>query len=205
MQQADTEEPTPSQPAIVVPTPVPGAGDVCELCKRPLETYYFDINAKRSCVPCREALEGTFAAAWMRGVAVSVALVALYYAFLFVTHTRLAIMPVVAGLLIGLQVRRGARMATRARFRWLAVVCTYVVSTLTYVHSLWEMEPAAPWWVVLPRAFELPVLMAMRGQNIITLVLLAFAIHEAWQLSGPPPIRIRGPYLTRDSTPPEHA
>jgi hypothetical protein len=177
------------------PEPVP-VGTPCSACERPLADQFFVRNGDVICAACLDSEAGSFREALALGLGAAVLDIALYYAIVFLFHWRFLFIAVIAGVLIGTAVRRGARASTLLRYRWLAVVLTYVTVAATYAHALAEMsEVSGPVDAVL-RSLYLPLVMLVWRKNLVTLILLGFGVHEAWKFSAPPYVLVEGPFPT---------
>ena len=120
---------------------------------------------------------------------------ALYHAIYYLFDFRFVLVAVLAGVLIGSGVRKGARAGRLLRYRWLAMVLTYVGTVATYAHAIVEMPGSLSPLSVVGGAFYLPVRMLFEGKNLVTLVMLGFGLHEAWKFSAPPPLNQEGPFI----------
>lgn len=173
-------------------------GTGCARCAKPLESEYFELNGRATCLSCRAALDGNLAVAILAALPAGAACSLLYYAIWEVWGMRFSLMAVITGVVVGNVVSRFARMGSRLLARWVAVGVTYLSVVATYVHSVSEQAGDAPLWSVLRASLLLPFGMIYEGRNVVTLVLLAFGLHEAWQFSKPPNVHVAGPFQVSD-------
>lgn len=185
-----------SPPRTPVPDVVVAAGSPCEECRAPIGERYYLVNGHGVCAACEQRLQGSFRNALALGLLAAIGCIALYYAVFALLQMRFVFVAVVAGVAIGAAVRKAAHAGTLLRYRWLAVVLTYLATAATYAHSVLEMPDVGDPVQAFLRALYLPVLMVMHQKNLVTLVLLGFGLHEAWKFSAPPRARIEGPFST---------
>lgn len=173
--------------------PVP-RGAPCLRCKQPIEGEYYELNGRTTCPSCRAALDGNLALAAPLALASGAACTLVYYAIWDLWSVRFSLIAVIAGVIVGNVMRRFAGLGSRTLARWLAVSITYLSVVATYVHSVLEQAANAPLWAVLRASLLLPFGMIYEGSNVVTLVLLAFGLHEAWQFSRAPSVHVAGPF-----------
>jgi len=187
------------------PSPVPpalteiAAGTPCGRCGSRIEGQYFVANGHVVCSKCRETLEGSTASAVRLGVGAAVIAAAAYYLVYAVWRTNFVLIAVIAGVLIGLAVRRGAQGNRAQRYRFIAVVLTYVCVVSTYLPALLEMPGVSNAFTAGLRALYLPFLMLISMKNPVTLILLGFGLHEAWKLSAPNVLNVDGPFHAHET------
>jgi hypothetical protein len=170
------------------------AGTPCGRCGVELQSHYFVANGHVVCESCRDRLRGSGSAALALGVAAAVVSAALYYAVYLVWHSSFVLIAVLAGVVIGLAVRRGAQGSRLQRFRFMALGLTYLCVVSTYAPALMEMPGVdGPLHAAL-RSLYLPFLMLISMKNPVTLILLGFGMHEAWKLSAPHVVNVDGPF-----------
>jgi hypothetical protein len=169
-------------------------GTPCARCAAPLEDQYYELNGRATCPSCRRALDGNLLVAGLVASLAGAACTLLYYAIWQVWDLRFSLIAVIAGVVVGNVVRRFAGMGSRTLARWVAVGITYLSVAATYVHSVMDQFYAAPVWTVLRSSLLLPFGMIYEGSNVVTLVLLGFGLHEAWQFSKAPVVHEAGPF-----------
>ncbi len=134
------------------------------------------------------------------GLAAALLNIAVYHAIYWIMHWRFALITVIAGVLIGEAVRHGAQASKSLAYRWLSVGLTYLTAVATY--SLALMEPAGTSRPVATalHSLVLPLVMLAARENVVTLILLGFGLHEAWKFSAPPYASIEGPFTVAAPT-----
>jgi hypothetical protein len=170
------------------------AGTPCVRCGSRIEENYFVANGHVVCANCRESLEGSAGAAVRWGIGAALIAAGVYYAVFAVWRMNFVLIAVIAGVLIGLAVRRGAQSNRAQRFRFAAVGLTYLCVVSTYLPALLEMPDVPDAFHAALRALYLPFLMLISMKNPVTLILLGFGLHEAWKLSAPHVVNVDGPF-----------
>lgn len=194
-QSAVAESPSGVEQGVVLPRDAP-----CERCGKALAPRYFFVNGRALCEPCFEHARGSVAIALVLGGLSAVLTTALYYGILELTGFRFVLMPILSGVLIGSLVNRGNRDGGRLWLRGYAMALTYVATAMTYLHSVMELSQDDSWGRALSYALVLPLDMAVQFKNVVSLVLLALGMHEAFAFSASHPLRVRGPFPTADLT-----
>lgn len=189
-----SEPSAPSTPSAHPASPYPSEHLRCARCESPLQSHYFSVNGQALCEGCHALASGSVWRALGGSVLGAAASVGAYYAVLAVTGFRFILLPILAGVVIGSLANRGNRAGTRPWLRGVAVLLTYVATALTYLHALRDL----PDYESLPRAVSyalvLPLDMAMQFKNVVSLVLLALGLHEAFAFSGMRPLKVLGPF-----------
>jgi uncharacterized paraquat-inducible protein A len=170
------------------------AGTPCGRCGTSIQGQYFVANGHVVCERCRTTLQGSTGAAVRLGVAAAVLAAGTYYLVYSVWHLNFVLIAVIAGVLIGLAVRRGAQGNRAQRYRFIALALTYVCVVSTYVPALLEMSDVSNTWMAALRSLYLPFLMLISMKNPVTLILLGFGLHESWKLSAPHVLNVDGPF-----------
>jgi hypothetical protein len=181
----------PALAAAVIPVGAP-----CERCHSAIAESYYVANGRVICLACRERLHGSTSLALGLGVGAALLSAAVYYVVELVWDVNFVLVAVLAGALVGLAVRRGAKSSRAPRYRWLALVLTYLCVVSTYAPSLLDMPNVDGPLSAALRSLYLPLLMLVSMRNPVTLILLVFGLHEAWKLSAPPVVNVDGPFLT---------
>lgn len=157
----------------------------------------------------------------------------IWYAIVRLTGYELGLIAIVVGLLVGAAVRKGSGGRGGWLYQGLAILLTYISIVSTYIPpilaSMKEQQAAAqvqnadgtaaaPAEADLPSgvrviqkcvtgvivfglAFALPVLAGF--ENIVGILIIGFALYEAWKINKRAVLRITGPYpLSAASAPP---
>ncbi|HEX7480495.1 MAG TPA: hypothetical protein VF331_22030 [Polyangiales bacterium] len=172
------------------------AGAPCEHCTVPIGDTYFTVNGHATCPKCEADLGGSLRVALALGLGAALLNVAAYHAIYWLLHMRFALVSVTAGVLIGEAVRRGAKASKSLGYRWLAVTLTYLTAVTTYALALMDSTGSDNPAATMLRSLVLPFVMLAARENIVTLILLGFGLHEAWKFSAPPYAHIEGPFKT---------
>jgi uncharacterized paraquat-inducible protein A len=170
------------------------AGTPCGRCGTSIAGEYFVANGHVVCEKCRATLQGSTARAVRLGVAAAVLTASVYYLVYAVWRMNFVLIAVIAGVLIGLAVRRGAQGNRAQRYRFIALALTYLCVVSTYLPALLEMPDVSGTLIAGLRALYLPFLMLVSMKNPVTLILLGFGLHEAWKLSAPHVLNVDGPF-----------
>jgi hypothetical protein len=96
--------------------------------------------------------------------------------------------------MVGWAVRKGADGRGGLRFQILAVVLTYWAVGLAYAPLiLKDSTMALP--VQFFYVFALPILVITGGgSGIITAIIIAVGLRQAWRMTAVPTLKIEGPY-----------
>ena len=170
----------------------------------------------------RGGAAGRFGKALGLGLLAMIACSVLWYAVLKVTDAQWGILAVVVGFVVGNAVRKGSNGRGGWRYQTLAIVLTYTAIVSSYVPFIIEglqeksavevSEKAAakadentaaaepPGAVAL--AIGLVALLALLYaapflaglQNAIGILIIGFALYEAWKLNKKVELRVTGPY-----------
>lgn len=179
----------PALAAAVIPVGAP-----CERCGAAIPESYFVANGVVICPVCRKRLQGSMLRAFGFGLLAALACSGLYYLVRVIWGSNFALIAVLAGVTVGLGVRRGAQSNRATRYRVLSLGLTYACVVSTYAAALLEMPGVDDLLSAGLRALYLPVLMLIGMKNPVTLILLGFGLHEAWKLSAPALVNVDGPF-----------
>lgn len=189
--QFDTAEPASAEGA--------GPGPLtCAVCKADIPTSYYEVNGSIVCDACRTKLNAQlaggseparFAKAVGLGVAGAAAGSALYFVILALTGYHIGLVAVVVGLLVGKAVAYGSEGRGGPVYQGLAVVLTYLAIVTTYIpYALQSVPSASQALQLLPHAAAAPF------RSVFGLVIVGFALFEAWRLNAPLRLSVTGPY-----------
>lgn len=193
------------------------AGSTCAACRRPITGAYFEINGQVVCASCRDAViaqwtrggsAGRFAKALGLGLLAMIACSVVWYAVLKLTDSQWGILAVVVGFVVGTAVSKGSNGRGGWRYQALAIFLTYTAVVSSYVPVIIEGiqersaqvsdEATARPAFVLGVVFLLGLLYAtpfLAGlENAIGILIIAFALYEAWKLNKKAEVKITGPY-----------
>lgn len=193
------------------------AGSTCAACRRPITGAYFEINGQVVCASCRDAViaqwtrggsAGRFAKALGLGLLAMIACSVVWYAVLKLTDSQWGILAVVVGFVVGTAVSKGSNGRGGWRYQALAIFLTYTAVVSSYVPFIIEGiqersaqvsdEATARPAFVLGVVFLLGLLYAtpfLAGlENAIGILIIAFALYEAWKLNKKAELKSTGPY-----------
>ncbi len=178
----------------------------CALCKRDVLGTYYEINGQTACEECRFRVESSRAEGSPLGRAFRALLgggvggivgAGIYYAVLAVTGYEIGLVAIVVGLLVGSGVRWGSGGVGGRGYQVLAVAITYVAIVSTYVPILIEEIPEVE---VTTGAFLAAVVLILAipflggVQNLMGILIIGIALHQAWRVNANTPRQIEGPF-----------
>lgn len=201
----------------------------CAFCKRDVFGTYYEINGQTACEQCRFKVESTRTEGSPLGRAVRALLggavggivgAGIYYAVLALTGYEIGLVAIVVGLLVGFGVRWGSGGVGGRRYQVLAAAITYVAIVSTYIPFFVEefqkqneatetaavepeVEVTAGTFLLALAAVILFVLASpfLAGiQNVIGILIIGFALYEAWRVNAHTPLQIEGPFQIGSKT-----
>ncbi|HEU4828187.1 MAG TPA: hypothetical protein VFT04_03225, partial [Gemmatimonadales bacterium] len=135
------------------------------------------------------------------GLGGAVAGAALYYAILAITGYEIGLVAIAVGWLVGRAVQLGARNRGGWLYQGLAVILTYLAIVSTYIPYILEGVAGgaeassigiAGYATLLLISIAAPFLAGI--ENIIGLLIIGFALWQAWHMNAPRRLAITGPY-----------
>jgi hypothetical protein len=176
---------------------------ICKSCSKPIGSDYYHLNGKVTCESCRNAIaaavatpEGMlpFARAAGLGILAAIAGAAIYYGVIALANLEIGIIAIAIGYMVGWAVRKGADGRGGRRFQVLSVVLTYWAVGLAYA-PLFLRDSSMPLPVQFFYVFALPItVITAGGSGIITAIIVAVGLRQAWQMTAAPTLTIAGPY-----------
>jgi hypothetical protein len=191
----------------------------CGYCNEPLGGTYYEINGRAACQRCHtqlmESLEKhgpvvSFVVAAAFGSAAAAIGGLLWYAVRALTGYEIGLIAVAVGFAVGFAVRKGSNNRGGPLYQVLAIVLTYVGICAQYVPDLWKgfrEQPDAPTGAGLVIAFVLVCVLSMAApflagiQNVIGILIIGFALYEAWKLNKRVPLAVSGPFRVEAAAP----
>jgi hypothetical protein len=181
------------------------AAPACARCAQAIESQYYEAGGSIICADCRTALQSE-AGAGSAGGRVSRALVyglggafagaALYYAILALTGYEIGLVAIAVGWLVGRAVQLGSRHRGGRVYQVLAVGLTYLAIVSTYIPFIFsgsfEFPTVSAAGSMLLLAIAAPFLAGF--ENVIGILIIGFALWQAWQMNAFRPVVITGPY-----------
>jgi hypothetical protein len=192
---------------------------LCGYCNQPLDGTYYQINGRAACQRCHAQLVASlekhgpvvsFVVATAFG-AVAAALGGLvWYAVRALTGYEIGLIAVAVGFVVGFAVRKGSNNRGGPLYQALAILLTYVGICAQYVPDLWKSfreQPDAPTGAALVLAFLVVCMLSLAApflggfQNVIGILIIGFALYEAWKLNRRVPLAIAGPFRVESPAP----
>lgn len=190
------------------------AGATCVQCKRIVAGEYYEAAGRIVCGSCKRLIEseeasraesGSFLRALVFGLGGAAGGAALWYGVRAATGGwEIGLIAIVVGFMVGYTVRAGGGAAGGRKYQILAVVLTYLAIGTTYIPYVMRSTPAASDLVaMLWLAIVMPVYAGLAGlpMSLISLLITAFALHQAWRMTAETRIVFTGPYQV-GGTPP---
>jgi hypothetical protein len=196
----------------------------CAFCQKELFGAYYEVNAQNACEECRFSLERSRAEGSPFGRALRALLggglggivgAGIYYGVLALTGYEIGLVAIVVGLLVGFGVRWGSGGVGGRGYQFLAAGITYMAIVSTYVPFFVEearkqaeatetttaAEPEiemSAGAVILALAAVIAIVLAspfLAGiQNVLGILIIGFALYEAWRVNAYTPLQIEGPF-----------
>ena len=175
-----------------------GAALICAVCKTPIIGEFYQANGQPVCPTCQKGLRGSLQLPM--GMAVARSLIAGLLAgaagcFLWWLVTRISgaswgIIAVLVGWMVGYAVRWGSGAIGGPIFQGIAIAITYL--SIVCSHLPWLIPRTENLVTALQIAITAPFNRGVGG--ILGLVILGFALYEAWSMNRAAPLQISGPY-----------
>ncbi len=196
-----------------------GSAPTCAACKREIAEEYYSVNGAILCGPCRqniaEALEGgsgtgRFLRASLFGLGAAVAGFAIYFGVMVVTHWQIGLISVLVGFMVGAAVRAGSRGRGGWLYQLLAVFLVYSAIVASYGSPIvleWfnrgagvvATTPGRTMLVLMMYVGIFYALPIIKGtQAPIGLLIVGFALWEAWKINRKTPVVFTGPHRVGD-------
>jgi len=185
--------------------PAAGAGaPVCGRCQAAIADAYYEVNGHVVCAGCKTALEqsatGSGASRMLRatafGLGGAIVGAGVYYAILVVTGYEIGLVAIAVGWLVGRGVQKGSDGTGGWAYQALAVGLTYLAIVSTYVpfivNAMTADEAQAGVVALLALAAAAPFLAGF--ENVLGILIIGFALYQAWQMNRRVPMTINGPY-----------
>ncbi len=184
-------------------------GVTCGMCGKPVGGEYWQWIGRVVCVRCRDRvfqLETdakslqSFARAAIMGTATALACGVGYALLAAAFKAQLAIVTILIGYLVATVVRKATANISGRRYQVLALVLTYVGSTMGYLPYLWPAIVANP-----ERLYAYAVLLAapvISGRHDpLVILIIGFGLFEAWRRARGVPMTVTGPYRVGAGSP----
>lgn len=189
------------------------AAVACAGCGRPITDLYYAAGEKVVCPDCRDQYVASQAAgpgaaglvkATVLGIIGGTVGALIWFAVGWATGYTIGLIAIVVGLLVGGAVRAGSGGRGGREYQILAVLLTYLSICLADLLAILPQLPSG-----IPVAQQVRLLIRLfphaltapfsGGQNIIGILIIAFAIWQAWQMNTGRPRDLAGPYSVSGS------
>ena len=198
--------------------PREGAAETsCAACQRQISDVYFEAAGRIFCATCRDGVlaaqaggsgAARLAKALVFGVGAAAVSAVVWYAIVKLTGYELGIIAIAVGFAVGVAVRTGSEQRGGWAYQAIAVLFTYLAIAASYVPLVTESfraqvaaetaQPAIDETALLVSAVlvavQIPVLQATEGTGIIGLLIVGFALYEAWRINKRQTIAFSGPF-----------
>jgi hypothetical protein len=212
--QFDTVEPLNAEPLASPPLGAPGGpvfqSQLCAQCGQPIQSAYFAIRNHVICPTCANALGGrppgfslvAFFIASVMGLGAGLLGAIIWYGTRRIFHAEIGLIAVAVGFMVGKAVRKGSGGRGGPAYQVMAVAVTYCCIAANYMPDvLYALQsgtqhPGLPTMNELLFALwyclKLPFLGGM--ENAIGLLIIGFALWEAWKFTKYRRLPMTGPY-----------
>lgn len=193
---------------------------LCGYCNQPLDGSYYQINGRAACQGCHAQLMASlekhgpvvsFVVASAFGTAAAALGGLVWYAVRALTGYEVGLIAVAVGFGVGFAVHKGSNNRGGPLYQALAILLTYLGICAQYVPDLWKgfrEQPDAPTGAGLAVAFVLVCVLSLAApflagfQNVIGILIIGFALYEAWKLNKRVPLAVSGPFRVEAAAPP---
>jgi hypothetical protein len=183
----------------------PVAAVTCAACKRPVGAEYYSVGKSVVCGACKAATEqsapakaspAVLARAALFGLGGAIAGALIYYAVLAATGYEIGIVAIAVGFLVGRAVQMGSRGQRGRAFQIMAVILTYIGIGAGYAPQAFKHGDFTVISGIIV-AVALPIMVVVTGfpQTILTAIIIAVGLRQAWQMNHAPPRPVfHGPF-----------
>ena len=186
------------------------AEGVCAQCATPITDRYYTLGTHLLCESCHLAFQnakapGNAASRFLGAVALGAVAAAIGCAlWMLVTELtgyQIGLIAIVVGYIVGIAVHVGARRVGGPLYQLLAVFLTYTAIVMTYVPMIVNQLMAGgdsggsevlAWYAAVPLAYAVPFLMGF--ENIIGILIIGFALWQAFRMNARVKIELQGPF-----------
>jgi hypothetical protein len=193
--QFDTAEP-------VANTAVPTRS--CIGCKRPITDTYYAVRGNAICAACRAALDaplpgseaGRAVKAIATGVGAGLVGALIWWAIRHFAHLQLGLVAVMVGFMVGNAVRKASGNRGGVGYQLLAVAVTYFCIAANWLPDVFEAVEKSSHQLSSTQVAHLAEWLLKRPfrGSAIGILIVGFALWEAWKLNTPRSLSITGPY-----------
>ncbi len=190
---------------------------VCAQCATPITDRYYTLGPHLLCESCHLAFQNAkapgnaasrFLGAAALGTVAAAIGCALWMLVTELTGYQIGLIAIVVGYIVGIAVHVGSRRVGGPVYQLLAVFLTYTAIVMTYVPMIVNRLMASgdsgesvvlAWYAAVPFAYAVPFLMGF--ENIIGILIIGFALWQAFRMNARVKIEMQGPFRieVRDS------
>ena len=202
-------EPIPA--AATMPEPGAPAMTVCGACNEPITDAYYEANGKVVCPRCREAVmasqaggsrTGRFLRATIYGIFAGIVGAAIWWGIRVASGGyEIGLIAILVGFMVGGAVKAGAKGRGGFGYQLLAVVLTYLAIAANYAPDIVQALRSQPGAadnvvavIIITAIYALAAPFFGGFQNIIGLLIIGFALFQAWVINKSGRIAFNGPY-----------
>ena len=195
----------------------PTATALCGYCNQPLDGTYYQINGRAACERCHAQLMASlqkhspavsFVVAVVFGTVAAGLGSLLWYGVRRLFHNlELGLIALVVGFAVGFAVHKGSNNRGGPLYQVLAVVLTYLGIAAQYVPDLLQQMRAAPGLPTGVTGFLFACVIALASpflagfRNVLGILIIGFALYEAWRLNRRVPLAVTGPFRVEAAAP----
>jgi hypothetical protein len=183
---------------------------VCAACGEPITDVYFEARGKVVCPRCRDAViaqqstgsaAGRVLKAICYGIGAGVVGAAIWYGVRAATGYEIGLIAVVVGVLVGGAVRSASGGRGGVVYQLLAVLLTYLSIAATYAPDVvaalqknYDVGGQIVATVITTIVLSLVAPFLGGLKNILGLLIIGFALYQAWVMNRPRRLTFNGPY-----------
>jgi hypothetical protein len=181
-------------------------GDQCLYCHQPIGTIYYLANAAIACPSCAAKLRNRLGYDWaapfgravLYGTGAAALGLALYAAFMIITHIDIGYASLAVGWMVAKAMVKGSGGIAGRRYQIVAGILTYAACTLARIPVwIYQMpERRSVFLTDIPHTLLFPFLRLDDApfQSLIGLVILFVGVSIAFRLTAAKAFTIDGPY-----------
>ena len=181
-------------------------GDRCKYCHQPIGTTYYLANASISCPSCARKLRNrpgygsgaAFGRAVLFGIGAAALGLALYAAFIIITHISIGYASLAVGWMVAKAMVKGSGGVSSRRYQIVAAILTYAACTLAIIPVwIYQMpELRSVFFADMPHTLLLPFLRLADSpfSGLIGLIILFVGVSVAIRVTAPRALTIGGPF-----------